>query len=561
MRAAPPNAPRRLVSQAFPRAVGALAVGVLAACTGVIHDPEGAARPDASVAIPGPLLLRRLTNAEYDRTVRDLLGQTTRVSADFPADAKVFGFDDGAVSLTISPLHAERYRDAAERIGAEVTASPARMASVVGCDLTGTGRAPCLARFVGSFARRAYRRPLVDAEVQGLLHVADVAADDPDRNAAVALIIEAVLQSPSFLFRAEFGAPDPSRPGLYRLGRFDLASRLSYLLWGTTPDDALLDTAQAGTLDTAEGLAQTARTMLADARAHEGLAAFYGQWLRLYTLATVHRDATQYPSWSPELSASMSEETSRTVDDLVWRDGANFLDLLTGHSTFLDGRLATLYGLAPPAAGTWARTDLTDHPERGGLLTQASYLTLTAHSEGSMLIHRGKYVREVLLCETLPTPPANVPTIPAPVPGETDVERLERHRSDPSCNGCHRLMDPVGMGMHRYDSIGAFHLVDAQQRAISQAGTLYGYTPPDFDGPTELSRRLRDLPEVSQCVVRQVFRYAFGRAEVMTAAGDLPQIERTTERFRSSQYSFREMLVSLVASDAFRYGRPAGGGS
>lgn len=536
-----------------------LLFALVAGCSGVVGDAPGA--PDAGPAgpsNPGPLLVRRLTNAEYDHAVRDLLGQTERVSADFPADPKVVGFDNNAQSLTISALHAERYRNAAERIAAAVIASPARRAAVVGCALTGDGRAQCLRDFIDAFGRRAFRRAVTPTEAAGLLEVASFAADDPNPDMAAALVIEAVLQSPSFLFRTEFGEADPAHPGLHRLRGADLAARLSFFLWGTTPDDALLARAQAGALDTADGLAAAARAMLADPRARDGLGGFYRQWLRLYTLDDVHRDPALYPAWNADLRASMEGETAHVVDDLIWRDGASFLDLFTARSTFVDARLASHYGVAAPAGDAWGRVEMPEASGRAGLLTHASYLTLTAHTEGSTLIHRGKFVREVLLCETLPSPPANVPSIPEPVPGETDLERLERHRSDPACNNCHRRMDPIGMGMRRYDAVGALHLVDAQMRPIPQTGNLYGYTPADFDGPVALGQRLRAAPEVAQCVVRQVFRYAFGRPEVLGASDDGPSIDRASERFRASGYSFRELLVAVVTSDAFRYGREGG---
>jgi hypothetical protein len=542
------------------RTVAASLLFTLAAgCSGVVGDAPGP--PDAGTSgpsNPGPLLVRRLTNAEYDHAVRDLLGQTERVSADFPADPKVIGFDNNAQSLTISALHAERYRDAAERVAAAVIASPERRAAVVGCALTGDGRDACLRAFIDAFGRRAFRRAVTPTEAAGLREVASFAADDPNPDMAAALVIEAVLQSPSFLFRTEFGDADPARPGLHRLRGPDLAARLSFFLWGTTPDDALLARAQAGTLDTADGLAAAARAMLADPRARDGLGGFYRQWLRLYTLGDVHRDPALYPAWNANLRASMEGETARVVDDLIWRDGASFLDLFTSRTTFVDARLASLYGVAAPAGDAWGRVEMPESSGRAGLLTQASYLTLTAHTEGSTLIHRGKFVREVLLCETLPSPPANVPSIPVAVPGETDLERLERHRSDPACNNCHRRMDPIGMGMRRYDAVGALHLVDAQMRPIPQTGNLYGYTPADFDGPVALGQRLRAAPEVAECVVRQVFRYAFGRPEVLGASDDGPSIDRASERFRASGYSFRELLVAVVTSDAFRYGREGG---
>jgi len=498
----------------------------------------------------GPAWLRRSTNTELRHSVRDLFGPGLEdAMAVLPADAITAGFDNNAESFAMTDLHVERYRDAAEAIARAVVEDADRRAAVVGCDVAGADRAVCLDAFVRRFGRLAWRRTPTEDEVAALLGVGAAADEDPDPWMAVRLIIEALVQSPSFLLRIEIGEPDPDDPTRLRLTGPELASRLSYLVFASTPPEWLIDAAEAGELADADGVEAAVRELLADERAREGLRNFHSQWLQLPQLADIQRDAERYPAWTDGVAASMAEESARYVDDFVWTEGADFLDLLVAPYGYVDADLAAIYGVAPPVE-PFARVELDASQRRGGLLTQASVLTLTGKNESGLPIFRGKFVREVFLCQSLPPPPPDVPAIPEPVPGETDRERLDRHRTDPACNGCHALLDPLGFGLHEFDVIGALRSVDSSGAPVSAEGSFDGYDRVDFDGALELSALLREDPAVAACVVQHLFRYATARRETDDDACAIATIDAA---FADSGHSLVAALIAHVRSDEFRH--------
>ncbi|HZI13034.1 MAG TPA: DUF1592 domain-containing protein, partial [Myxococcus sp.] len=336
----------------------------------------------------------------------------------------------------------------------------------------------------------------------------------------------------------------------------ELASRLSFLLLGRPPDDALLDLAASGGLDTAEGVANAARGLLAASpqQARDAMRTFYTQWLSLQRLDTAQRTPERYPAWSPQLRDAMREEVYRVFDHFIWEGQRDFLGVLTARHTYVNPVLAGFYGLTPPSPTGWGEVRLEEGGPRSGLLTMAGLLTVTADHEGVAPILRGKFVRMQLLCRPPPPVPDNVPTFPEAVPGESDRERLARHRKDPSCSGCHNLMDPIGFGLEQYDAIGAFRQKDSQGHTLTAEGAVYGMDPPEFRGPAELGQRLRASPDTSACVVKQVFRWATGRYEQQA---DECTLEALTRSFRSSGNDLPALLVSLTASDAFRYVDPS----
>ncbi len=512
-------------------------------------DDDGTDGDDACVAPVGTAHLRRLTNTELRNSVRDLFGPGLEAAtAALPRDEIIAGFDNNAEVFAMSDVHVERYRDAAESIARSVVEDAERSAAVIGCDATA---ATCRAAFVPSLARLAWRRTPTAEEIDALLAVADAATDDPEPTMPARLAIEAILQSPSFLLRIEVGEADPDDPARLRLTGPEVATRLSYLVLASTPPSWLLDAAEAGELGDADGVEEAARTLLADERAREGLRNFHTQWLRLPLLAGLQRDPELHPQWTATLAASMAEETARYVDDHVWNDGADFLDVLVAPYAWVDTDLAALYGVAAPDG--FARIDLDPAQKRGGLLTQASVLTLTAKNESGMPIFRGNFVREVLLCQSLPPPPSDVPAIPDPIPGESDRERLERHRTDPACNGCHALLDPLGFGLAEYDAIGKLRTLDSSGAPVDARGSLDGYEQFDFDGALELSALLRDDPAVADCFVHQLFRYVSARRE---STDDACALEHLGAAFDDAEHSVVEALVAWVRSDAFRYRLP-----
>ena len=496
--------------------------------------------------------LERLTNVEYSRTVADVLGEApdaaTRYA--FPTDPTQHGFDNNVALLQISSTHADRYATAAETIATATLADPARRALAASCDLT-TGAA-CLQTMIKQLGRRLYRRPLTAAEVSGYTSLAQAGAIASDPYSGPATVIEAMLQSPHFLYRVQLGVSDPRRTGIVGLSGFELATRLSFLLLGTTPTDALLDQAQAGVLDTSTGAGQIVKTMLADPLARRGVKRFYEQWLPLDEVSGPTADSERVPHMGDTaLAADLVEETSRFVDDVLWDAGGTVPDILTSRYTFVNANLATVYGLPAPAGGAWQKVMFDASSTRAGFLTQGSIMAAGSHSDKPSNTRRGQMVREQLLCQDIPAPPPGVnANLPPPQAGETEQQTFARHTTQASCAACHTLMDPIGWGLSGFDAAGAVRTKDSNGQPLSVKGQINGMTPPDFNGPVELGQKLAAAPEFKACFARQLFRYVYGRVET---TGDESGITELQGAFTTASWDLRGGLTALVGSDGFRY--------
>ncbi len=435
--------------------------------------------------------------------------------------------------------------DVAEAAAASMLGTAESRAKFLGCE---PAAADCLAHFAASFGRRAFRRALSMAEVDALVALAEEANDDPNPYAGAGLIARGILQSPKFLMHVEVGTPQAG-DSRHQLTGPELAARLSYLLRGTTPDEALLSSAESGGLDAADKVEAMARQMLAESPARAQVRSFFQQWLGLGRLQGVSRDTAAFPLWNADLGRSMAEETLQLMDDFVWTDGRKFIDVLDTPQTFVDANLAKLYGLSAPAAG-FQKLALDATP-RVGLLTQASLLTLTAGGDVTP-IRRGQFIRSTLLCKPPPAVPAAVPELPPAVPNQTQRQRLETHRTNPACAACHSLLDPLGFGLSRFDDIGAYRELDAAGKAISDQGVFPEATPPEFHGAKELAAKLRATGDFQACVVERLVE--FGLAHDIQPA-DACTSQGVNQAFAASGYDFRSALVALVRSDGFRYRR------
>jgi hypothetical protein len=492
------------------------------------------------------MFLRRLTNQEYAATLRDLLGVEPSVQT-LPPDLTLHGFDNNAESISISPAHLEAYRAIAESVASDLVASSTRRAALVGCDPGAQGGA-CLDSFVRRFGLRAFRRPLESDEVNDLLSLGNTSPAAEGPWGPVGRVVEAVLQSPSFLFRVEVGKPAPSRPGLLQLNGYEVATRLSYLLFGTTPDDQLLQAAARGELDTAQGASARALAMLNDTvRARPAVWSFASQLLRVVNLGQVDRPSADFPQWRPALTAAMAEETRRVVERYTDPVGTPLLGLIDTRATFVDSNLAALYGLPSPAGGAW--TEVTLPRDRRGILTHGSILTLTANTHGTTPILRGKYIRQALLCDDLPPPPPQVPNLPPARPGLSERERLAEHRVSAACSGCHSLLEPLGFGLSRFDAIGAYRTVDDAGLPIDAQGVIDGLPDAAFDGAVELADRLRREPKVGACLSTHLVRFALGRSETESDACTISQLAAVLQQ----DGDFRALLSALAGTDSFRY--------
>jgi hypothetical protein len=501
--------------------------------------PAPAAHPVVAASVP----LRRLTNEEYNNTVRDLLGDTTRPADAFPPDEAVAGFENNTVSPVTQAL-VERYLDTAEALAARAVL---RLDKLLPCP-TAPPPDACARQFIAAFGRRAYRRPLGDAERAELLALYADKARRSGPARAVQLVLTAILASPEFLYRLE---PADGATTARPLTGYELATRLAYFLWASTPDQALLDAAAAGQLQTPEDVERAARRLLTDPRAVDGIRSFHRQWLDLRVLDTESKDPVLYPAFTPELKAAMVEETLRFAAHAVLAGGDTVATLFTSPKSYVNPPLARLYGVPAPAGDGFALVDLPPQ-QRAGLLTQASVMTVLAGAEEASPILRGKFVREKILCETIRPPPPDVDLRTPPFdPRQTKKERFARHRSDPSCAFCHDKMDPTGFGFEHYDAVGAWRAVDGAF-PVDAGGRLSGTDDADgpFDGAVALAARLAKSPQVRRCVATQWFRAALGRGE---RPEDSASREAAYQAFARAGFDVRELIVAIARSDAFRH--------
>lgn len=524
--------------------------------TPVPVTPPGTSNVSCNVIAPGAAESRLLTRLQYDNTIRDLLGDTSSPAQGFPAENTLLGFGNNADAHRATLLLAERELAAAEALAAAAVARG--VDELLPCE-AGDRSVACIARFVSDFGYRAFRRPLRPGEGEPFVALFEQANVAWGFDKALELVIQAFLQAPQLLYRTESlaRADDPNIPeqmvnagAVLELDSYQIASRLSYLLWNTMPDAELFELADADRLRDVEVVREQARRMLDDPRARSTVADFYSQWLGASRFSGLSRDLPTASS-TPEFNAGWERSLTEFVQHTFWEDGGNVAALLTSNVVFLEPELAPLYGFEPTFATT---PSLYTDDNRAGILTQPGLMSLLAHPDQSAPVQRGKFVREQLLCQQLPPPPPDVDTTPPdPDPNATTRERFAQHSSDPRCASCHRLLDPVGFGFESFDHLGRFRAEENGAR-IDASGNIVGSGDPGldgaFDGATELASRLAESPQVEACLATQWFRYGMGRAE---QEEDVCNLERIKTLFADTGGDFRELLVALATSDAFRY--------
>ncbi len=504
-------------------------------------------------------LLRRLTHSQYNNTIRDLLGDHSRPADRFPPEDFVNGFKNQLQTQGMPPLLAEAYSASAEKLALNAFRA-GDVNKLVPCTPASAKDAKCRDQFVRTFGLRAFRRPLSDVELQRYTALFDAQAGKTGQFLDGArVVVEAILQSPKFLFHAEDG-PD----GRFR--NYEIASRLSYFLWDTMPNQRLLDAAASGELGTPEAMERTARSMLQEQPARQALEEFFAQWLRFDRALGAVKDRRRYPEFTPELAAMMVLETRMLLGNLVWNDG-NFMEAFTADYSFLNSDLAKLYGVDAPS-GEFELVKFPAEARRSGILGQASFLASTAGPVETSPTTRGIFVREQLLCQHVPNPPPGVntevpePTAERPLPRR---QRMAAHSDNPTCASCHRLMDPIGFGLENYDAIGRWRdtelielrdpdddrAVKTLELPIDSTGELAGVANSAFSEPPQIGKVLATNRGCQECIVKQTFRYAFGRVET---AADRETVRRTFAAFRESGFRFKELLVALVRSPQFLEG-------
>ncbi len=509
------------------------------------EDGPGAEPPSDPEQV-APIGLRRLTAFEYDNTLRDLLLDETRASnLLLPEDLRT-PFDNDYTLQVPSTALIEAADLLAADAASRLLADAQKRDTVVGCTPTGADDASCFASFVSSFGRRAFRRPLTAEELEGLTALQGEAIEAGDFYLGVESVIRTVLQSPSFLYRVELGQPVEGEPGLFRLTGYEVATRLSYLLWGTLPSDALLDAAEAGELDTSEGIGAQLSGMLADPRAVDRIARFHSLWMGYENLPH-----------SYDIAQAMQEETRALMQRVIFDEQLAWQDLLRMNETYIGPLLAEHYGLPAPDGDGPAWVPYGDSG-RMGLFSQGSFLSLgTANGETSP-VQRGLLVQTRLFCQDIPPPPpdldVNVDEPPGDPATQCKSERYAAHQvSGSSCNGCHAAIDPIGFGLEAYDAAGRFreHDTDRPECPISGDGEIAGVGA--FNGPKELAELAIESGMLNRCVATQLYRFAIGRY----ALDDLDEnfLDAVSESIGEEDFRFDDLLRRFVTSDTFRFRR------
>lgn len=488
--------------------------------------------------------LRRLTGEQYANAVRDLFGVEANVDA-FGGDEKLGPFDAN-YAAPVSPTMVDQFRAVAEDVAEAASLDPA---AVLPCEPA--VEPTCLQGWVRAVGRRAYRRPLTDAELARYQALLDLGTDDAAR---VRLVIQAMLQSPAFLYQLEFGLPDPAGEDVVALGPYELASRLALFLWASVPDDALLDAAEAGELDDVEGLRAHAERLLEHPHARRTVESFHVQWLHLDKLSSLDKDPAVFPQFDEDVRAAMLAEARRFAGNVVLEGDAKLETLLTASETWIDAPLFELYGLPVPATHDPEEPVSLDPAQRAGLLTQAAFLATHAHHNQTAPIHRGVVVLTELLCQPPPPPPPDVnATPPDPQPGATTREIFEQQTAEPYCAGCHKLINGIGLGFEGYDGIGAFRELE-NGLPVDESGEVVGTdVAGPFDGAVELAHKLAESEQVRDCVATQWFRFSLGRLE---GEADACTLDALRQSFADSGHDVRALMLALVTTDAFRYRAP-----
>ncbi len=522
--------------------------------------PEELACPPKEAIAPTAAPLRRLTSAEYNATVLDLLGDATNPADSFPPEGVVHGFRNNVTTQAVTFDLADDTFKAAEQLA---TRALAKLDTLVPCNVAQLTEEGCAKAFIDTFGQRAYRRPLSDPEKASYLVTYQKGrVDGGDHKNGIRLAMTRFLASPYFLYRPEWGqAGSGPKAGIVALSPWETATRLSYLLWGSMPDPVLFAAAAADELKTDAQIDAQVERLLADARAKKAVRQFYEGWLLLDKLAKSSKDEKEYPGFG-KLVPAMTEEITRFMDDVLW--SGTIAQVFTADHTYLNRDLATFLSIDGAATMGTGFDRVTLDPQgamgpgrRAGILSMPGLLSAQAKPNETSPILRGKFVAEQMLCAEVPLPPANIPPVEAADTSQlTTRQRFEKH-AESECASCHQVMDPLGFAFEHFDAAGRFRATEKDQ-PIDSTGALEGT---DVDGlfadGVELSQRLAGSAMVRSCVARQWTRFALGRE---AEDGDARTLAQLSCGFRGNEARFVDLLAAFTHSDAFRtMATPEGG--
>ncbi len=491
--------------------------------------------------------LRRLNESEYRNSIADIFGKDIAVQGTFEPGIRIGGLTSASTAvLSITPAGFESYSKMADSIATQATSEPHRK-RLVSCQPKSPA-APddaCAAQFLGHYGLQLFRRPLTAEELRSRMSLArTMAKSSSDFYAGLRYGLATLLQSPEFLFRKEIGVPQGK---VYALEPYSRAARLSYLMWDSTPDAELLKAAQTGELITAAGLEKQVDRLMASPRLEVGMRAFFKDMLMLDTFSIVSKDSLFYPKWAGPMGAAASEETLRSTIALALHQNGDMRDLMTTRKAMINRSLASIYGVPFSFNGEWAPYEFAPDSGRSGLLTQISMLAMFSHPGRSSPTRRGVALNEILLCEPTPTPPNNVDfseVNDTNGPLKTVRERLMSHANDKTCASCHNAVDPLGLSLEGFDTIGGRRERENGEM-IDVSATLAGKS---FSGAEGLGKFLYSSPKYPACVARKLYSYANGlnSEEVEPAA-----FKDGQESFQKSGYRLRALIKGLATSPEF----------
>ncbi len=537
--------------------------------------------------------MRRISRAEYNNMVRDLLGDTSQPANGFPPESAMYQALNFQVNTYngVSTTIVQDYMQAAETLAENAVADTNRVNNYVLAGIPSCGQAhddTCASDFISTWVNRAYRGQLDSTETTGLTQIYAATKAQFDWTTGIQAVITTVLESPRFLYVLEFGGGSPSG-SVVPLSQTEIAARLAFFLWRSVPDATLMADAAQGKLGTPAAILAEAQRMLTvkspvtnALMAQDALVDFTNQWMQLTGVQAKDAQYAAFNSSAGPLAEAMYEETRLDLSQLVLADNGSLTDLLTSPSSYLNSDLVTFYGNGATLGGgtgvtvsdpsltnsTFFKTQLSMRP---GILTKGGVLATQAHSTLPSLVLRGKLVRENVLCDRIPSPPPNVPGAPtAPPDGGTTRDLLLGHmQKGTGCPACHKLMDPIGVGFGNFDAVGRYQADDLNgftngpgaQTPIDSSGTIYqaaagemgapiDSTAATFTSVTDLTTQLSQAAQVRQCFALNELRYALGRIEKPSDACSAQQIYSA---FSSSNFNIQQLLLAITQSDAFRY--------
>jgi hypothetical protein len=527
------------------------------ACIGVIGDetPGGIEGPGVETqALRSPF--PRLTHEQWENTVRDLLRlpDLSGLSASFTGDPLGGIFDNNEVVLAVTPGLWADYQRAAEVLAAMVVSDPAKFALIVPPD-EGQGDTARARTFIEQFGRRTYRRPLTEAEITEHL---DLFAQGPTVltgtpfQTGVEIVLQGFLQSPHFVYRVEQSGKTRA-DGLIPLTSHEVATKLSYLLWNTMPDDGLLDAAAAGEFNTAEGIRTRAEQMLGDVRARDVVAAFHRQLFDWDRYGDLYKDPAVFPEFTDQMKADLAEESRLFVDDVFFTQNGGLAELLTSRTAFVTERTAPIYGVSGTFSNDFVKTEL-DPAQRSGILTRAGFLAANATSRASDPIHRGVFINLRVLCAKLPPPPNNVTPLPPSDNKTTTRDQVDGHTGEGTCGAsCHgTLINPAGFAFENYNAIGAFRTTDNTFPVNAADSYPLGGQMVSYNNAIEFSKLMAESTEAHRCWSRHWLEFAYGRS---ATSDDNPFLERLAVASRDGA-PLKQLVLDLILSDAFLTRRP-----